>query len=197
MPASIAKNEMHTGKMTVEQAVEFFVKERPQVRPVAEKEAKRGTSDPTYLVYTLGKLQIMKLREVTKRRRARNSRRGIPRFVHQAGYAADSDCAQGVVGRRFAGAVGAGRGVESRAGYARFLRRSEMVRGKVNVFAKSSAWSSPPRRPLTRENSCVLLVTRTAPRLMAVPAMSRSKGPMTSPRVFRSRRMRAASRAAS
>jgi len=33
------------------------------VRPVAEKEAKRGTSDPTYLVYTLGKLQILKLRE--------------------------------------------------------------------------------------------------------------------------------------
>jgi uncharacterized protein (DUF885 family) len=54
---------MHTGKMTMEQAVEFFVKEGYQVRPVAEKEAKRGTSDPTYLVYTLGKLQILKLRE--------------------------------------------------------------------------------------------------------------------------------------
>jgi uncharacterized protein (DUF885 family) len=26
-------------------------------------ESKRGTSDPTYLVYTVGKLQIMKLRE--------------------------------------------------------------------------------------------------------------------------------------
>jgi uncharacterized protein (DUF885 family) len=54
--------EMHTGKMTMEQAMEFFVKEGYQVRPVAEKEAKRGTSDPTYLVYTLGKLQILKLR---------------------------------------------------------------------------------------------------------------------------------------
>jgi len=30
---------------------------------VAEREALRGTSDPTYLVYTLGKLQILKLRE--------------------------------------------------------------------------------------------------------------------------------------
>jgi len=59
----IAGIQMHTGKMTVDQAVEFFVKEGYQVRPVAEKEAKRGTSDPTYLVYTLGKLQIMKLRE--------------------------------------------------------------------------------------------------------------------------------------
>jgi len=59
----IAGIQMHTGRMTVEEAVEFFVKEGYQVRPVAEKEAKRGTSDPTYLVYTLGKLEIMKLRE--------------------------------------------------------------------------------------------------------------------------------------
>jgi uncharacterized protein (DUF885 family) len=55
--------QMHTGNMTVDQATEFFVKEGYQVRPVAEKEAKRGTSDPTYLVYTLGKLEILKLRE--------------------------------------------------------------------------------------------------------------------------------------
>jgi uncharacterized protein (DUF885 family) len=63
----IAGIEMHTGKMTMEQAVEFFVKEGFQVRPVAEKEAKRGTSDPTYLVYTLGKLQILKLRQDYKK----------------------------------------------------------------------------------------------------------------------------------
>ena len=54
--------QMHTGKMTMEQAIDFFVKEGHQVKPTAEKEAKRGTSDPTYLVYTLGKLEIMKLR---------------------------------------------------------------------------------------------------------------------------------------
>ena len=59
----IAGIQMHTGKMTVEQALDFFVKEGYQVKPVAEKEAKRGTSDPTYLVYTLGKLHILKLRE--------------------------------------------------------------------------------------------------------------------------------------
>jgi len=59
--------QMHTGKMTPEQAVDFFVKEGYQVRPVAEKEAKRGTSDPTYLVYTLGKLEILKLREDYKK----------------------------------------------------------------------------------------------------------------------------------
>ena len=68
----IAGIEMHTGKMTMEQATEFFVKEGFQVRPVAEKEAKRGTSDPTYLVYTLGKLQIMKLREDYRKMKGRS-----------------------------------------------------------------------------------------------------------------------------
>jgi uncharacterized protein (DUF885 family) len=63
----IAGIQMHIGKMTVGDAVEFFVKEGRQVRPVAEKEAKRGTSDPTYLVYTLGKLEILKLREDYKK----------------------------------------------------------------------------------------------------------------------------------
>jgi uncharacterized protein (DUF885 family) len=63
----IAGIQMHTGKMTMEEAVEYFVKEGYQVRPVAEKEAKRGTSDPTYLVYTLGKLEILKLREDYKK----------------------------------------------------------------------------------------------------------------------------------
>jgi uncharacterized protein (DUF885 family) len=53
---------MHTGKMTFEDAIQFFQKEGYQPESVAEVEAKRGTSDPTYLVYTLGKLQIMKLR---------------------------------------------------------------------------------------------------------------------------------------
>jgi uncharacterized protein (DUF885 family) len=55
--------EMHTGKMTFDQGVDFFVKEGYQTHAVAEMETKRGTSDPTYLVYTLGKLEIMKLRD--------------------------------------------------------------------------------------------------------------------------------------
>ena len=59
--------KMHTEQMSFDEAKEFFVKEGYQVHSVAEKEAKRGTSDPTYLVYTLGKLQIMKLREDYKR----------------------------------------------------------------------------------------------------------------------------------
>jgi len=54
--------EMHTGKMTLDQATKFFIEEGFQPPPTAEVEAKRGTSDPTYLYYTLGKLQILKLR---------------------------------------------------------------------------------------------------------------------------------------
>jgi uncharacterized protein (DUF885 family) len=55
--------EMHTGNMTMDQAKEFFIREGYQVPAVADMEAKRGTSDPTYLVYTLGKIQILKLRD--------------------------------------------------------------------------------------------------------------------------------------
>ena len=55
--------EMHTGKKTLDEAKEFFIKEGYQPPPVADEESKRGTSDPTYLVYTLGKLEIMKLRD--------------------------------------------------------------------------------------------------------------------------------------
>jgi uncharacterized protein (DUF885 family) len=59
--------QMHTGKWTQQQAADFFVKEGYQTRPIADKEAKRGTADSTYLVYTLGKLEILKLREDYKR----------------------------------------------------------------------------------------------------------------------------------
>ncbi|WP_348264865.1 DUF885 domain-containing protein [Telmatobacter sp. DSM 110680] len=54
--------QMHTGNMTYDQAVEFFQKEGYQPKETAEVEAKRGAGDPTYLYYTLGKLEIMKLR---------------------------------------------------------------------------------------------------------------------------------------
>jgi hypothetical protein len=55
--------EMHTGKRTFDQGIEFFEKEGYQTHETALRETKRGTSDPTYLYYTLGKLQILKLRE--------------------------------------------------------------------------------------------------------------------------------------
>lgn len=55
--------QMHTKGMTMEQAVDFFVAEGHQKRVIGEIETKRGTSDPTYLYYTLGKLEILKLRD--------------------------------------------------------------------------------------------------------------------------------------
>ncbi|HEV2485095.1 MAG TPA: DUF885 domain-containing protein [Terracidiphilus sp.] len=60
--------QMHTGKMSIEQAEEFFQKEGYQSKETAIVETKRGAGDPTYLYYTLGKLEIMKLREDVKKK---------------------------------------------------------------------------------------------------------------------------------
>lgn len=54
---------LHTSGMSYEAAVEFFVREGYQARTNAEREARRGTLEPTYLVYTLGKNDILRLRE--------------------------------------------------------------------------------------------------------------------------------------
>ena len=54
--------EMHTGSMTFDQAVKFFEVEGYQTHQSGLVETKRGTTDATYLYYTLGKLQILKLR---------------------------------------------------------------------------------------------------------------------------------------
>jgi uncharacterized protein (DUF885 family) len=58
----VAGIEMHTGKMTFDQAVRFFVDEGYQSQAGGTVETKRGTTDATYLYYTLGKLEILKLR---------------------------------------------------------------------------------------------------------------------------------------
>jgi uncharacterized protein (DUF885 family) len=60
--------QMHTGTMTFDEGVKFFEKEGRQTHEVAFRETKRGTSDPTYLVYTMGKLEILKLREDYKKK---------------------------------------------------------------------------------------------------------------------------------
>ncbi len=66
--------KLHTGQgvtggpWTIDQAVDFFVNQGYQSRSIGLVETKRGTSDATYLYYTLGKLQIMKLREDMKQK---------------------------------------------------------------------------------------------------------------------------------
>ncbi|MDE3104209.1 MAG: DUF885 domain-containing protein [Acidobacteriota bacterium] len=57
-----------SGSWSLEQAREFFVQQGYQPRSTSEVEVNRATSDPTYLYYTLGKLQIMKLREDVRAR---------------------------------------------------------------------------------------------------------------------------------
>src|SRR5581483_3425972 len=59
---------MHTRGMTFEQGVEFFQREGFQEHKVAEMETRRGTEDPTYLYYTLGKLEILRLRDDYRRK---------------------------------------------------------------------------------------------------------------------------------
>ena len=54
---------MHTQGMTVEQATKFFEDNAYQTPHNAMVEALRGTGDPGYLRYQLGKLMILKLRE--------------------------------------------------------------------------------------------------------------------------------------
>jgi uncharacterized protein (DUF885 family) len=60
--------QMHTGKMTFDEGVAFFEKEGYQSHMNGLRETKRGTSDPTYLYYTLGKLEILKLRDDYKKK---------------------------------------------------------------------------------------------------------------------------------
>ncbi|HEX8686813.1 MAG TPA: DUF885 family protein [Pyrinomonadaceae bacterium] len=67
---------LHTAGMTYPEAVEFFVREGYQARTNAEREARRGTMDPTYLVYTLGKMEILKLRDEWRRQLGESFRLG-------------------------------------------------------------------------------------------------------------------------
>ena len=55
--------KMHTQNMTVDEATKFFQDNCYYEEKPARQEAMRGTFDPGYLNYTLGKLQILKLRD--------------------------------------------------------------------------------------------------------------------------------------
>ena len=53
---------LHTEDWSVEQGVKFFQNEAFLEEANARREAERGTFDPTYLVYSAGKLMLLKLR---------------------------------------------------------------------------------------------------------------------------------------
>ena len=55
--------KMHTQNMSIEDATKFFQQNCYYEEEPARQEAMRGTFDPGYLNYTLGKLEILKLRD--------------------------------------------------------------------------------------------------------------------------------------
>ena len=64
--------KMHTQNMTVDEATKFFQDNCYYEEKPAYAEALRGTFDPGYLNYTLGKLQILKLRDDYKAQEGAN-----------------------------------------------------------------------------------------------------------------------------
>jgi hypothetical protein len=59
----VASIEMHTKGKSVDDAIQIFTKECGSPEPEARREAYRGTRDPGYINYTVGKLEILKLRD--------------------------------------------------------------------------------------------------------------------------------------
>jgi uncharacterized protein (DUF885 family) len=79
--------KLHTEGWSVEKGREFFMKEGFIEGETAFQESRRGTYNPTYLYYTLGKLQILKLREDVKKARgsAFDQEKFHNEFVRQGG----------------------------------------------------------------------------------------------------------------
>ncbi len=59
---------IHTKGMTLDQAAQRFENDCKQDAATAREQAIRGTFDPGYFAYTLGKIQILKLREEAKKK---------------------------------------------------------------------------------------------------------------------------------
>lgn len=64
--------KMHCMGMSVDEATKFFMDNWYQGEKPSRQEALRGTFDPGYLFYTIGKLEILKLREDYKKQEGAN-----------------------------------------------------------------------------------------------------------------------------
>ncbi|MFS8065031.1 MAG: DUF885 family protein, partial [Byssovorax sp.] len=64
----VASLGIHTEGMTLAQAEKRFITDCFQDKATARQQAVRGTFDPGYFAYTLGKIQILALREEAKKR---------------------------------------------------------------------------------------------------------------------------------
>ena len=68
----VAAIKMHTQGMTLDEATQLFMKYAHMAELPARQEALRGTWQPGYLAYTLGKLMFIRLREDLKKRDGSN-----------------------------------------------------------------------------------------------------------------------------
>lgn len=59
---------LHTEGWTIDQAIDFFEREAFATRVIAERETRRGVIGPNYYAYTLGKHQILALRDKLRAR---------------------------------------------------------------------------------------------------------------------------------
>ena len=92
---------LHTGGMTVAQSEQMFRDKAFQDPGNARQQAARGTYDPAYLNYTLGKLMIMQLREDwTATHGGRERLEGLPRPVPRLRRPADPAGARADAGRQ-------------------------------------------------------------------------------------------------
>jgi hypothetical protein len=75
--------KLHTQGMTVEDGAKIFVEKGFQEPANAYEEARRGAYNPTYLYYTLGKLQIQELRDEYRKAKNATLRQFHDAFVAQ------------------------------------------------------------------------------------------------------------------
>jgi hypothetical protein len=75
--------KLHTQGMTVEDGAKVFIEKGFQEPANAYEEARRGAYNPTYLYYTLGKLQIQELRDEYRQRKNATLRQFHDAFVAQ------------------------------------------------------------------------------------------------------------------
>ena len=71
---------LHCEDLSVEQGMRFFRDEAFLEEPNARREAERGTFDPGYVVYSIGKLMMLKLRQDYKERQNANGKFSLRAF---------------------------------------------------------------------------------------------------------------------
>ena len=81
----VAGIKLHTEGWTVEQGARLFVDKAFQEPANAYEEARRGLYNPTYLYYTFGKLEILRLRDDFRSRKGATLRDFHDAFVAQGG----------------------------------------------------------------------------------------------------------------